>query len=856
MRKIKHAAVWLMIVSLLFQQGVFAAEYMPEYNQVISVAEFDGEYAAIAGKVPIPNSSVTVEVLSKNGSFENIDDRSGIDTVFANLEYFTQVSADNDGYYEVRWRFGENAEGTYPVRIYYNEGKSYYTSELKIGKADAKLNSISYHYEDGNGNVVSNSLGASELIINAKLAEVSGRAEQVIIAVAEYDTDNDRLCSVSYETAKVYGNSVTEVTLRKDLRPYQSRIKVFVWDNLSNMYPLGEQAEFVTDLIVAPSGAEIYSDLLKNIGEGVHPRILAPQSAFDDIKEKLETDSTIKAQYNMLKNHAMQFDILYDDASYKIEDGYSLLSVADIFLIRMRAYCMMYKLSDDEQWAEKAWKQLELVANFPDWNEQHFLGTAHMAMGVAIGYDWLYDYLDEEQKQILVDAVRKYAFDTAMDDYTQNPNRQRTYEWSVPENANNWNLVCNGGIMCTAIAMLDEPSVSEYAQQILDCGMTNILSGMSLYAPMGDWEEGLTYWALASKFLGYLIETLDTACGTDYRYSEAEGIEESFDSVLAMTGTAGVFNYHEATENLSNRYELYWFAHKYGNPNMYAYLNGIMTSCNAEMLLWNDNAYSDTNIEYPVDYYGEKTAIVTMRSSSEPDATYAAFHSGSNSVSHSQFDIGQFIIDSQGKRFVKDLGKEDYSISKWLAYRNRAEGHNTLVINPNGGDDQFRAAECEITEYGFGSTSYAISDITKAYIDYADSIRRGVKLTDNRKVVVVRDEIKLKQSSELYWFAHTDANVTVSADKKSAVLEIDGKYMIARILEGEDAEFEVMSAAPLPSSPNPSGQSSNTGCKLAIHLTDFTQGAIEVGFAPIAYADSEYNFVPASALDTWNVNNR
>lgn len=856
MRKIYYAAIWVMIISLLLQQGVFAAEYIPVYDKVISVAEFDGEYATIAGKVPIPNSSVTVEVLSENGRFENVNDMSDINTILANFEYFTQVSADNDGYYQVRWRFTESAEGTYPVRIYYNEGKSYYTSELKIGEADAKVNSISYHYEDENGNTVSNAFGASELVINAKLAEISGRAEQVIVAVAEYDTGNDMLCDVSYETAKVYGNSVTEVTLRKRLKPYQRRIKVFVWDNLSNMYPLGEQAEFVTDLIVAPTGAEIYSDLIENIGEGVHPRILAPQQSFDEIKARIETDSTTQAQYHMLSNFASRFDASYDDASYTIEDGYSLLSVADIFLIRMRACCMMYKLSDDEQWAQKAWKQLELVANFPDWNEQHFLDTAHIAMGVAIGYDWLYDYLNEEQKQLLVNAVKRYAFDTAMDDYTQNPDRQRTFEWSVPENANNWNLVCNGGIMCAAIAMLDEPSVSEYAQQILDCGMTNILSGISLYSPTGDWEEGLMYWALASKFLGYFIETLDTACGTDYKYSEAEGIEESFNAVLAMTGPAGVFNYHESTENLSNRHELYWFAHKYKNPSMYAYLNGIMNVCNAEMLLWNDNAYKDSTIEYPTDYYGEKNSIVSMRSSSDKDATYAAFHSGSNSVSHSQFDIGQFIIDSQGERFVKDLGKEDYSVSKWLAYRNRAEGHNTLVINPGSGDDQFRAADCQITEHGFGSTSYAISDITKAYIDSADSIQRGVKLTDDRSVVVVRDEIKLKKASELYWFAHTDAEITLSDDKKSAVLGMNGKYMQARILEGSNAEFEIMDAKPLPTSPNVPGQSTNNCKKLAIHLTGFTQGAIEVGFAPIASKTGNYSFASASALDTWNVNNR
>lgn len=111
--------------------------------------------------------------------------------------------------------------------------------------------------------------------------------------------------------------------------------------------------------------------------------------------------------------------------------------------------------------------------------------------------------------------------------------------------------------------------------------------------------------------------------------------------------------------------------------------------------------------------------------------------------------------------------------------------------------------------------------------------------------------MELKEPSEVYWFAHTDASVIVSNDKRSAVLKIENKYVLARILDNPDDEFSVMDAEPLPTTPALSGQAENSGRKLAIHLNDFTSGSITVGFAPIYYQNGDYSFSAVGALDTW-----
>ena len=45
------------------------------------------------------------------------------------------------------------------------------------------------------------------------------------------------------------------------------------------------------------------------------------------------------------------------------------------------------------------------MCEFPDWNPSHFLDTAEMSNAVGVGYDWLYDYLDEPTRKKVREAL-------------------------------------------------------------------------------------------------------------------------------------------------------------------------------------------------------------------------------------------------------------------------------------------------------------------------------------------------------------------------------------------------------------------------------------------------------------------
>ncbi|MCM8821879.1 MAG: heparinase II/III-family protein [Candidatus Omnitrophica bacterium] len=85
----------------------------------------------------------------------------------------------------------------------------------------------------------------------------------------------------------------------------------------------------------------------------------------------------------------------------------------------------------------------------------------------------------------------------------------------------------------------------------------------------------------------------------------------------------------------------------------------------------------------PCDRYFRNIEVVTMRSDWEDrDAIFVGFKAGKNSFSHSHLDIGSFVMDALGHRWIIDLGYDNYNLlgyfgkERWNYYRLRAEGQN------------------------------------------------------------------------------------------------------------------------------------------------------------------------------------
>ena len=194
----------------------------------------------------------------------------------------------------------------------------------------------------------------------------------------------------------------------------------------------------------------------------------------------------------------------------------------------------------------------------------------------------------------------------------------------------------------------------------------------------------------------------------------------------------------------------------------------------------------------------------------------------------------------RGERWIMDSGVEHETYMthrnktpRQNYYRVRAEGHNVPVLNPGKGPDQNPKAVAKFVK--FDSTpqqAEAVVDLSQAYATDAKRVLRTFTLPD-RKRLVVTDELSARQPAELWWFLHTEADVALSDQGRTATLSRNGKTFTVRLQEPADAAFEVMDCQPLPSSPNPQPQADNRGRrKLALHLRNVGDTRIQVSLGP------------------------
>ncbi|MBR4308231.1 MAG: hypothetical protein IKT58_01415 [Oscillospiraceae bacterium] len=583
------------------------------------------------------------------------------------------------------------------------------------------------------------------------------------------------------------------------------------------------------------------TSLFEARSEGIHPRIFANESDFARIRKQAQTDPYMKLLYARIYNFCVEL-LSEPLLEYEIPDGKRLLSVCNNATKRITWLAMAYQISGEQRFAKRAVEEMINVCSFKDWNPSHYLDTAQMSFGVGLGYDWLYNYMTASQRTTIMNGIYNHGVST-----------QQTSR-SCMTVTHNWNPWCNGGLSVAAAAIFENHPVECAA--ILANAVSNIQYSM-LFSPSGSYPEGPDYSCVGLSFTVMLIDTLDTVLGTDFGLSEIAGMKETGNFLIAANGYLYTFNYGDGSAGVKDNAMLHWYANRYNMPELSLYQRAHQTTNGRydefmSMVWYNPELVEglsdeDSQPDYLV-YSDEYESIASFRSNPGDAAQiYTAIKSGSNQTNHTDLDIGTFVMEAMGEAWFVEMGKDNYNLpnymsrtsdtsGRWTYYRKRAEGQNTIVINPGTLGGQDVDAKCQITDYqSTYDGGYAVVNMKNAYDSYgATSAKRSLALFDNRTRVRLRDEINCSSESTIYWFAHTKAEISISSDGKTAILTQNGKKLQAQLATPDGAKFTKMDAKPLSSSPNPSEQNANEGYrKLVIKLTKTTSASITVIFTPI-----------------------
>ena len=558
-----------------------------------------------------------------------------------------------------------------------------------------------------------------------------------------------------------------------------------------------------------------------------HPYVLATKDNFDiarqEYKNKTYNNYAKALSDSVLSNADALLDTnIYPPMAYVLDEEDSILPISRETINRIVILGYAWQITGDEKYAVRAWKELENVCSYDDWCTSHFLATAEMALAVSVGYDWFFDYLTDTQKDLLAEKVYQYALKPALSkNYLKN-----WFTWSK----NNWNSICYSGVGIAAMTF-GSYYIDEAAEFLKMCYEAMPIA-FANFTPDGVYAEGPGYSQSGMNSIVYFVATSKNYFGTDYGMSDIDGFKELGMFPVYITTPTGVFNFGDNKDRMCFSPALHWYAAEYDSPLLACYqmwdtpdeftssssagteLNGSGRD-NALSSLWYDRSYTAES----ADFSGEDLALCLNSDSGQTltlirsayldkDATFAGIKGGYNFINHGDLDIGTFVFDSMGVRWAEELGPGSYDApgyftnvpagGRWKNYCKRAEGQNTLVINPNMTlDDQYVLARCAFKSFEETAVGGKCTlDMTDAYrMNAALKVTRDFELYDDYSVLKISDKIICSVPSEIYWFMHTKADIAISNDGKTAILTIGDKQLRATSLS--DGTFSVMKAEKL-----------------------------------------------------------
>jgi hypothetical protein len=445
------------------------------------------------------------------------------------------------------------------------------------------------------------------------------------------------------------------------------------------------------------------------------------------------------------------------------------------------------------------WRQRPVIKSFLDCTE--------IAVAVSLAYDWLYDKLPEEERQAIEQALFRHVLEPALAAY-EDP----SLLW--PKRRDNCALVSHSGILIASLVVLER--YRDLSTRLLTKSLAASWNIFEAFAPDGAWPEGLSYWSLAMRYAGLMVAALESALGDSFGLADRPGFARTGDFALHTVGPFGAaFNFGDS-ERRFDISPLVWLAHRFKRP-----IDGWLARKYDGWYLpfttiWPKRPKAGPavlNLPKGKVFRSRDLACFRNTWSSAPKArpVFLAIKGGNfpgdsgatarleDTMLHSQADAGSFVVDGARRRWVIDLGSDDYDLpgyfdhgadnrsgSRWRYYRTQAAGHNTLVID---GLNQVPNARTPILGSCVeGDCKWVVFDLSSAYGKPPGSVRRGAALIGRQ--VVIQDEIGSNISGNIVWAIHTSAEPDSVAGPVARFRYGDDRF-VARILEPGTARFEL-----------------------------------------------------------------
>lgn len=651
-------------------------------------------------------------------------------------------------------------------------------------------------------------------------------------------------------------------------------------------------------------GRRIRSLLLER--SNTHPFLFGTQEIFDKLR-KIYSSADGSEEYKLIKSlidradrYASNFPALNEKGDGLIRDidptGYGETeydvggrhSHSEGRLLEIAHLAFAYQMTLDDRYAKQAYYCTLGVISRLHWGPGHFLNCSGATMRLSMVYDWLYNAwkglkLDTGVvKRGIYTQGLHHGFNSVIHDSCDFPSPMQGTGWRFKLKNDNWNSVCNSGMIIGSLCVLSEGAdevinEEEYEKvtELLGASLTSTMQPhlvYTQYAPDGSYVESNSYWAYGTVNLMNTMASLYDSLGTDLGLSRGCGLDKTcYYAINTESADFVGWNYHDGHASSQDTSAFNQFALISGDHSLFAIRRNQLEGGKYVSLL--DMMYHPTvrGIEIPeldampLDYAMEGIDAFTVRSGWEKGSLFAGIIGGSNPSggSHCQIDSGAFVYHNLGKLWITDLGPDNYNsrgikngigyFGNNALYKRNAEGNNCLCLTslPFG---QLTGGRGYMTEYkSSDDASYCIIENSTVYgEDKVKSAKRGMLLTNGRKTLVIKDEVEFKDTQTAFSTLHFESD-KIKADlsdtgKKCALTHKDGERIYLTLLG--DGHFELLDCKEgllTGTEPAEGEQSRDNYSRLVIHY----KKAKSINTAVVIDTDENSKYKKNTSIDTW-----
>ena len=500
-------------------------------------------------------------------------------------------------------------------------------------------------------------------------------------------------------------------------------------------------------------------------------------------------------------------------------------------LTQLKYLAFAYHMTGEERLAKVAYYASLAIIGRKHWGPGHFLNCSGAVGALATVYDWLYNAW--KKMGLDTDAIKRgiysqgihHGFNSVIYDCCDYPSPKQGTGWRFKLKPDNWNAVCNSGLIISSLCVLNdgvdsvinEEMYAKTKELLGACLTSNMQDGLvyTQYAPDGSYIESNSYWSYGTGNLFKTMGALYTALGTDLGMHNGCGLDKTCYYALNSESADFVgWNYHDGHTSRQDTSLFNLFATVSGDHMLYALRQMHLSrgkEVTVEDMLFHP-AVLGTDIPeltaLPLDYVMGGIDAFVVRDGWEGGSLYAGMMGGPNAIggSHNQVDSGSFVYHNLGKMWITDMGSDNYNLahnskgqgyfSNYGLYRRNAEGNNTLALKalPYG---QLLGKRGVMTQtHSSDNASYCIIDNLEVYGgDLVKSAKRGMLLTNGRKTLVIRDEVEFVGTETAFWIAHFESDkitATLSDDGKLCTLTHKDGPSISLSLIADGAKMEIM----------------------------------------------------------------